>query len=54
MPNKDFISNFIKLGIKTWLKFNCEAINIKNFKIILNNKLFGKIDELFLEATKTV
>ena len=54
MPNKDFISKFIKLGIKTWLKVICDAITINNFKIILNNKLFGKIDELFLEATNLI
>ena len=54
MSDKDFISNFIKLGIITWLRFICDAIKIINFKIVLNNKLFGKIDELFLEATNLI
>ena len=52
--NNIIIDNFINLGVRTWLNVNCSKINIKTLKIITNNKFFGKIDEIYLEATNLI
>ena len=50
MNNKIIIDNIITLAVKTWLKSKCSNIDFQTFKIVLNKKVFGKIDELYLEA----
>ena len=54
MFNTSFIENFVKVGIKTWLKSICKSININTLKLTLNNKSFGKIDKIFLLATNLI
>ena len=50
MNNKIIIDNIITLAVKNWLKSKCSYIDFQTFKIVLNKKVFGKIDELYLEA----
>ena len=54
MRKKFLIKNFIKIGIKTWLKFNCKEIKIEILKIKINNKFLGKIDKLYFEAQNLI
>ena len=54
MFSKSIISNFIKIGIKTWLKSICTNIDIHSLILIVNKKRFGKLDKVYLEAKNLI
>ena len=54
MLNKTFINNFVKVGIKKWLKSICSSIDILNLKLIFNNENFYKVDEIILQAKNLI
>ena len=54
VSNKSIFNNFIKLGIKTFLKFICTEIEIQTLNLILNNKSFGEVEKLYLEARNLI
>ena len=54
MFSKSFIENFVKVGIKTWLKSICKSIYIYNLNLTLNKKCFGKFDKIYLETKNLI
>ena len=54
MISKSIINNFIKIVIKSWLKFVCKSIDIRSLKLVINKKCVGKVDEIFLEAKNII
>ena len=50
MFSKAIVINFIKIEIKSWLKFVCKHIDICSLKLVVNKKYFGKLDEIYQEA----
>ena len=54
MSKKNFINYSLELGIKSWLKFICKRINIKNLEIILDNNLKDNIKKLYLKANNLI
>ena len=54
MFNKSIINNFVKIGIKTWLKSICTRIDIHTLNLVLNKNCFGKVDEIYLEADNLI
>ena len=54
MFSKSIISNFIKIGIKTWLKSICTNIDIHSLILIVNKKRFGKLDKVYLEVKNII
>ena len=54
MFSKTIIKNFIKIGIKSWLKFVCKSIDIYSLKLVVNKKCFSKLDEIYLEAKNII
>ena len=54
MYNKKIINNFIKLGIKTWLKSISDKIEIQKINLSVNKIFISKIDKLYLEAINLV
>ena len=54
MLNKSIINNFIKIGIKSWLKIVCKRIEFNSLKVIVNKKFFGKLDQIYLEAKNII
>ncbi len=54
MSNKSVFNYLIKQGIKTWLKLISTKIDIQTLKLIVNNKSFGKVDELYLHAKNLI
>ena len=52
MSKKYIVSDFIKLGIRTWIKTITTKIKIESLNLSLNKEFFGRIDNLYLEATK--
>ena len=54
MFSKNIIENFIKIGIISLLKSVCKSIDIQSLKLILNNKYFGKVDEIYLEGRNII
>ena len=54
MNSKIIFDNLINISVRAWLKLNCSKINILTLKIITNNRSFGKIDELYIEATNLI
>ena len=54
MLNQSFIEKFVKVGIKTWLKYNCKSIDIHNLNLTINEKCFGKVDKIYLEANNLI
>ena len=54
VSNKSIFNNFIKLGIKTFLKFICSKIEIQTLNLVLDNKPFGEVEELYLEAKNLI
>ena len=54
MNNKIILNNFIKLGIRTWLKSISEKIEIQKLNLSINNKFIGRIDKGYLEVIDLV
>ena len=54
MFNKNIINYPFQLGIKTWLRFICERINIKKLILVKDKSINGKINKLYLEATNLI
>ena len=54
MINKSITNNFVNIVIKTWLKSICKRIDIKDLKLNLNKKEFGKVDKIYLEANNLI
>ena len=54
MIKKSIINNFDNIGIKTWLKSICKRIDIKDLKLNLNKKEFGKVDKIYLESNNLI
>ena len=54
MFSKSITNSFIKIGIKSWLKFVCKSIDIHTLNLVLNKKFVGKVDEILLEAKNII
>ena len=54
MFNQSIIENFVKVGIKTWLKSICKSIDIHTFNLTINKECFGKVDKIYLEANNLI
>ena len=54
MFNQSIIENFVKVGIKTWLKSICKRIDIRTLKLTLNKEFIGKFDKIYLEANNLI
>ena len=54
MFNQSIIENFVKVGIKTWLKSICKRIDIRTLKLTINKEFIGKFDKIYLEANNLI
>ena len=54
MFNQSIIENFVKIGIKTWLKSICKRIDIHTLNLTVNKESFGKFDKIYLKANNLI